>query len=355
MKTIFTIYMLLFQISFLVAQWEFREIIKNDNITYPKTSKKASISQEIGITSITVDYHRPAVRNRIIWGKLLPYGKIWRAGAEECTTITFMDHVLINGKPIGPGKYGLHMIPETDSFTIIFSKNHTQWGSFYYKQEEDALRIKVPVEKVNFHEYLKYDFEPITENKAAISMRWEEVGITFTVEVNEVETTLAVIRDELRTLPRFTWRGPREAALFCWLHDTNLEEALHWIDLSIGNEERFENVFIKHLILKSLGRSIQAHKFLEKSKELGGMNNMIFVARESIGHHKSLKKAIEILDLALLQYPDNYEAYLYMGVSYGWLGQLDKAKLTFQKALKMTTSQQEKDRVVARMSEFRLK
>ncbi|GAA4275159.1 hypothetical protein GCM10022258_44550 [Aquimarina gracilis] len=347
--------MLLFQVSFLAAQWEFRDIIKHDNITYPKTSKKASISQQIGITTITIDYHRPAVRNRIIWGKLLPYGKVWRAGAEESTTITFMDNVLVNGKSIGPGKYGLHMIPGAASFTIIFSKNHTQWGSFYYKQEEDALRIKVPIEKVNFHEYLKYDFDPISENKVGITMSWEEIGITFEVEVNEIETTLAVIRDELRTLPRFTWKGLREAALFCWLHDTNLEEALNWIDLSIRNEERFENVFIKHLILKSLSRTTEAQKSLEKSKELGSANKMIYTARESIGHHKSLQKAIEILNLTLLHYPNAYEAYLYMGVSYGWLGQLDQSKLNFEKAKKIASSQKEKDRVITRMSEFKFK
>lgn len=353
MKKLLTSLIVLFVMTSAVyGQWEFREIIKNDNITYPKTSKKASISQEIGITTVTVNYHSPAVRNRIIWGGLLPFGKIWRAGAEESTTIVFMDKVMINNKFINAGKYGIHMIPYKDRITVIFSKNHTQWGSFFYDKSEDELRIDIPIQKSSFNEYLKYDFEAVTENKMNLIMKWDEIEIKIPIEVNEIETTLSVIRDELRTLPRFSWRGSREAALYCWLHDTNLDEALSWINLSISYEERFENVFLKSQILSALGKTVESNYSLEKALTLGDLNDMVFLARESIGHHNSLNKAIEVLDLVISKFPNSHLAFLYKGNAYGLLGDLDKAKINFDIALKLSKSEEDKNLVINRMKEF---
>ena len=108
----------------------------------PRTSQHALVSQRIGITDITINYHRPLANGRQIWGKLAPYGQVWRAGANENTTITFTDPVQVEGQPLEKGTYGVHMIPGESEWTVIFSKNATAWGSFSYKQDEDALRVK---------------------------------------------------------------------------------------------------------------------------------------------------------------------------------------------------------------------
>src|SRR6201984_2355617 len=112
---------------------------QSTQLNLPRDSQRASVTQRIGITDVTVNYHRPLVKGRTIWGKVVPYGQVWRAGANENTIITFTDAVSIDGKPLDKGTYGLHMIPNENEWTVIFSKINTAWGSFSYKEGEDAL------------------------------------------------------------------------------------------------------------------------------------------------------------------------------------------------------------------------
>jgi Protein of unknown function (DUF2911) len=117
----------------------------------PLRSQSAEVTQRIGVTDITIKYSRPLVNNRKIWGGLVPYGKVWRTGANTNTTITFSDPVMIEGKPLDKGSYGLHTIPSADEWTIIFSKNSTSWGSFTYDEKEDALRVNVKPKAAEMH------------------------------------------------------------------------------------------------------------------------------------------------------------------------------------------------------------
>src|ERR1700735_127163 len=142
--------------SFCHAQTATGETLMLD---LPRASQHALVSQRIGITDITINYHRPLANGRQIWGKLVPYGQVWRAGANENTTITFSDPVTIEGQPLDKGTYGLHMIPGENQWTVIFSKNSKDWGSFTYKQEEDALRVNVKRRTRETHDALAYAFE----------------------------------------------------------------------------------------------------------------------------------------------------------------------------------------------------
>ena len=123
-------------------------------LNLPRASQQALVSQRIGITDITVNYHRPLANGRQVWGKLVPYGQVWRAGANENTTITFSDPVTIEGQSLDKGTYGLHMIPGESEWTIIFSKDFKDWGSFTYKQDDDALRVKVKSQPAEMHDAL---------------------------------------------------------------------------------------------------------------------------------------------------------------------------------------------------------
>ncbi len=141
-------------VALLAASAAFAQSVQ---LNLPRDSQRASVSQRIGITDITVNYHRPLVKGRTIWGKVAPYGQVWRAGANENTTITFTDAVSVEGHPLEKGTYGLHMIPNQDQWTVIFSKANTAWGSFSYKESEDALRVNVKPQSTELQEALAYE------------------------------------------------------------------------------------------------------------------------------------------------------------------------------------------------------
>src|ERR1700675_3627860 len=148
-------------------------VFRQNDLNLPDVSQAAEVKKRIALTDITVKYHRPLVNGRKIWGGLVPYGKVWRAGADENTTIEFSDPVSVEGKPLAKGVYGLHMIPTADSWTVIFSKMSSAWGSYTYKQEEDALRVTVKPRPTEMEEALEYEFEDLKADSATITLKWE--------------------------------------------------------------------------------------------------------------------------------------------------------------------------------------
>lgn len=167
----------------------------------PLQSQRAQVSQRIGLTDVTISYHRPLVNGRKVWGGLVPYGTVWRAGANENTTITFSDPVLIEGKPLDKGTYGLHMIPNADEWTIIFSTNSTSWGSFTYDQKEDALRVTVKPQTADMHNALIYDFDQLQPDSAVVELEWEKVAVPFKISVNVHDVVQASLKKQLRNFP----------------------------------------------------------------------------------------------------------------------------------------------------------
>src|SRR3954462_7522348 len=174
-------------------------VFAQNDLNLPDVSQAAEVKQRIALTDITVKYHRPLVNGRKIWGGLVPYGKVWRAGANENTIIEFSDPVSVEGKPLDKGIYGLHMIPNQDSCTVIFSKTNTAWGSYSYEQKEDALRVDVkPRPLAKMKEALEFEFEDLKPNSTAVTLKWEKLGIPFTVSVNDADQTLQNIRAQLK-------------------------------------------------------------------------------------------------------------------------------------------------------------
>ena len=224
----------------------------------PRQSQHAVITQRLGITDITINYHRPLVNKREIWGKLVPYGEVWRAGANENTTIKFADNVTINGKPLAKGTYGLHMIPGENEWTVIFSNIHTAWGSFTYKQADDALRVTVKAEPADFHEALTYDFNNVKTDSAVAVLVWEKLAVPFTVAVNVHDTVKASLHNQLQGLAQYTWEGWDDAATYLLGEKYDLDEALKYEETSIGTEPRFDNFLTKSQILDAMGRKNDA-------------------------------------------------------------------------------------------------
>jgi Protein of unknown function (DUF2911) len=280
------------------------------DLKLPDVSQAAEVEQRIGLTDITVKYHRPLVNGRKIWGGLVPYGKVWRVGANENTTIEFSDPVSVEGKPLDKGVYGLHMIPNQDSWTVIFSKTNTAWGSYSYDQKDDALRVDVkPKPLAENDEALEFEFENLKPTSTAVTMKWEKLGVPFTVSVNDADQTLQNIRAQMKGAGQFAWQAPDQAAQFCLTRKINLDEALQWADASIQNEERFENLSTKADILKALNRQDEAKTTWDKALEKAKAPDLYTYGRQ-LQNQKKAAEAMEIFKEVAKRFPNGVFGYL---------------------------------------------
>ena len=272
---------------------QFKNGSQPTELNIPRVSQRGTVSQRLGLTDITITYHRPEVGGREIWGKTVPYGKVWRAGANENTTITFSDDVSVEGKPLAAGTYGLHTFPDKDQWTIIFSKNSTSWGSFSYDEKEDALRVTVKPHPAEAFEVLTYVFDDVKPDSTAATLRWEKLAVPFRVSVDVKAVVLKSVKNELRNVGGFTWGGFDEAAQWCLDNNYNLEEALKWEDTSIQNEERFENLETKSRILDALGRKEESAKAFSKAFDKASAIQLYSYAR-GLQRSGNAKRAFEL-------------------------------------------------------------
>lgn len=293
------------------AEAQFKNGSQPTELNIPRVSQRASVTQRIGLTDITIAYHRPAVGGREIWGKTVPNGKVWRAGANENTTITFSDDVTVEGKPLAAGTYGLHMIPDANQWTIIFSKNSTSWGSFSYDEKEDALRVNVKPHAGEAFEQLTYTFDDVKPESAAATLRWEKLAVPFQIGVDVKAVVLRSIKNELRNVGGFTWAGYDEAANWCLDNNYNLEEALKWEDTSIQNESRFENWETKSRILGTMGRKEDADKALTTAIEKANAVQLYVYAR-GLQRQGNTKRAFELYPQVTKKDPSHWVSHLAM-------------------------------------------
>jgi hypothetical protein len=285
-------------------------VCAQNDLNLPDVSQAAEVKQRIALTDVTVKYHRPLVNGRKIWGGLVPYGKVWRAGANENTTIEFSDPVSIEGKPLDKGTYGLHMIPNPDSWTVIFSKTNTGWGSYSYDQKEDALRVDVkPKPLAENDEALEFEFENLKPTSTAVTLKWEKLGVPFNVSVNDADQTLQNIRAQLKGRGQFTWQALDEGAQFCLTRKINLDEALRWADASIQNEERFENLSTKADILKALNRPDEAKTDWNQALEKATGPQLYTYGRQ-LQNQKKGSDAMEIFKEVAKRFPQGVYGYL---------------------------------------------
>src|ERR1700723_262146 len=271
----------------------------------PAPSQPAEVSQRIGLTDITIKYHRPLVNDRKIWGALVPYGKVWRAGANENTTITFDDPVTIEGQPLAAGTYGLHMIPNADEWTIIFSKNSTSWGSFTYDPAEDALRVTAKPQAADLHNALTYEFDELQPNSAVVQLEWEKIAVPFMVSVDVHDLVQASLKQQLRELSQYTWISWDDAANYLLTEKIALNDALKYADTSIENEDRYENEITKSKVLTALNRKDEAATAQRKALDLASPLQMHMFARQLQGQ-KRTDEAFAIYRENAKKHPDQW-------------------------------------------------
>ncbi len=274
----------------------------------PRDSQHARISQRIGITDITINYHRPLVKGRKVWGGLVPYGQVWRAGANENTTITFTDPVTIEGQALPKGTYGLHMIPKENEWTIIFSRTSTAWGSFTYKEADDALRVTVKPHPSEMREALAYDIDDVTPNSAVITLRWEKLAVPFKVDVNTHEIVAASLHNQLVGLSQYTWEGWDDAANYLLAEKYDLDEALKYEDRSIGVEERFDNLITKARVLDALNRKDDATAARNKALAMANVVQLHSYGRQ-LQIQGQQEQAFEIFRVNIKKNPTHWTAH----------------------------------------------
>jgi hypothetical protein len=297
------------------AAAQFKNGSQATELTLPQISQHGEVAQTVGLATITIQYHRPLVGGREIMGKTVPYGKAWRAGANENTTIAFSDDVTIEGKPLPAGTYGLHMIPDKEQWTVIFSKNSTSWGSFSYDEKEDALRVTAKPKPSEMVETLTYTFDDVKPDSAVATLRWEKTAVPFRVTTDVKAATLKSIRNQLRSVGGFTWAGYDEAAMWCLDNNYNLEEALKWEDTSIQNEERFENLETKSRILEAMGKKEESAKTLSSAIEKANVTQL-YVYTRGLQRSGNTKRAFELYPQVVQRDPNH------------WLGHLAQARIS---------------------------
>jgi tetratricopeptide (TPR) repeat protein len=307
-------------------------------LNLPRASQRAVVSQRIGITDITINYHRPLANGRPIWGKLVPYDQVWRAGANENTTIEFSDAVSIEGKPLTKGTYGMHMVPGADNWTVIFSKNNASWGSFTYNETEDVLRVTVKPQPSELHNALTYDFDELKDDAAVVTLRWEKLAVPFHVTVDVPHITAASLREQVRGLAQYTWMGGDDAASYLLANKLDLNEALKYSDQSLQNEERFDNLETKSGILTALGRKAEADAAHARALAIANPRQLYGYARGLQGP-KETEEPYQIFRKLAGQQPDFWFRHAGMARVYSHEGKFDDALREEQAALELAPDQ----------------
>jgi hypothetical protein len=277
-------------------------------LNLPRVSQHARVTQRVGVTDITIDYHRPLVRGRKIFGGLQAYGQVWRAGANENTTFEVTDPVTVDGQPLPKGVFGLHMIPGESTWIVIFSRNSTSWGSFTYDQAEDALRITVKPRMIPNEEVLTYAFDDPTPNSTTISMRWEQTAVSFKVAVDTPTIVQRSLRNQLRGRARFEWQPWMEAADYLLANRLGAEEALADTNRSIEIEDRFENEMTRARALTALGRADQALAARARALALGTQGQIHDFARGLQAEGRQ-EEALELFRANIKKDPNSWVAH----------------------------------------------
>jgi tetratricopeptide (TPR) repeat protein len=340
----------------LISSWLLLSALNAQLTTLPSGgNKKAMVGERIGITDVVIDYNRPGVKGREgkIWGQLIPAGfndlgfgtskaAPWRAGANENTTIQFSDDVKIEGQSLPAGKYAFFVAYDANECTLIFSKNSTSWGSFFYDDREDALRVKVkPVVLDKNVEWLKYEFMNETENSATIALQWEKLSIPFKVEVDYVKTQLEAFRKELRSEKSFNpgWQSFQQAAQFTADRSVDLEEGLKWADQAISEpfigQANFVTLSTKAAILTKLGRTAQADSLMKQALPMGTMQQLHAYARQLL-QQKKTKDALEVFQTNYKKNPNQFTTLVGLTRGYSANGDYKSALKYAEMALPLS-------------------
>jgi tetratricopeptide (TPR) repeat protein len=328
----------------------FSTVDANAQLNLPRGSQQASVSQTVGITKIQIDYSKPSVKGREIWGKLVPYGmnnlgfgtakeSPWRAGADENTVIHFSNDVTVEGQPLKAGDYGLHMIiNENNKATIIFSNNSKAWGSFFYNPDKDALRVDVTTNSIPHTEQLTYDFIDVMPNSATAVLNWEKKQIPFKIGVDINKVVLEDIKNKLQNQEGFNRQTWENAAAYVLNNGGDYKEAEGWIDNAIGgqfySQKTFNNLAIKAQLERKQGNNQEYTKIMDEAMGIATEAQLNALGYQML-NAKNYENALKYFKQAIIISPKSPNAFDSLGEYYATVGDKENAIKNFKKALSM--------------------
>ena len=321
-------------------------------LVLPAASPRAQVSQRVGLTDIDVTYHRPAVKGRKVWGGLVPYGKVWRAGADENTVVTFSTPVTVGGTTLPAGHYGLHMLPTDGDWTVIFSSQWQAWGSFSYDPKEDLARVKVTPLAAEPTERLAYTFDDPSDKGVTLSLRWEKLRVPIPLEVDTKQVVVLSLRDQMRGLPRFAPEGWNQAAGWCVRNDVNLDEAQAWVDRSLAMRETYGGLRIKAALLEKKGDAKGAEALRAKALTLASEAEVNNQGYALLGQNK-VDEAIVLFQRNVKDHPDSWNVYDSLAEAYALKGEKAKAITNYQKAFDMVKQEDQRTRIQEELAKLK--
>ncbi len=240
-------------------------LLAQQPVKMPAVSPAASVKQTIGVNDLTLAFHRPGVKGRKIWGDLVPYGKVWRTGANEATTFTATEDVLVEGKPLAAGTYALFTIPGEKEWTIVFNKDAKQWGSYDKKDAEDVLKVVVTPRAAEHEEWMSFRFRNLATDSAEVVLAWEKIEVPFTVKnkVDTVQRVLGQLRERVAAAKPDAWQPYVQAASFCYDNKVNADEAMTWVNKGLSIKSTTFGHFVKARLLEQKGKTADGVAELE--------------------------------------------------------------------------------------------
>ena len=337
MKLLLTLGLLVASVTCLSAQ----------PVTVPAASPRAGVSQIIGITKVSVNYSRPSVNDREVWGTLVPYGlndlgfgtsteSPWRAGADENTVITFAHDVEVGGQSLAAGAYGLHMVvTESGDVTVIFSRNADAWGSFFYDPGEDAVRFVTKWEDGAHHELLTYEFTDVEKNRAILALSWARKRIPLEISIDTDAVVVASLKRELTSGIGFDDRSLLAASAYLEQNNLDLHLALEWAERAssprIGQGPTFRGLAQQALILAKLERSEEADALMDQALPLGTPGQIHQYGRSLLNAEK-LERGLKVFQYNAERFPDVWPVNYGLARGYSAVGDYPAALAALRKA-----------------------
>lgn len=238
-------------------------------IQMPQASPSAKIAQKVGLTDVTVDYSRPSTKDRKIFGELVPYGQVWRTGANGATVLSFSTDVIIDGKNIPAGQYALYSIPGKSEWTMILSKNIKLWGAIGYNQSEDVIRFSAKPEKLNKKaETFEISFANMTDTGSDLSLKWEKTKIGFRIETEVDPLVMSQIKEYVIDANSADPSLLYSAASYYYTNNKDLSQAFDWINESVEDDPKYWTMHLKAKIEAALGKKTEALESAEEAIDL---------------------------------------------------------------------------------------
>jgi tetratricopeptide (TPR) repeat protein len=319
------------------------QLYAQQHVHVPQTSPAAQVGETFGVTDVSVDYHRPTVNNRRIFGGLVPYDVLWRAGANENTLITVSTPVTVEGQPLPAGTYSLFYVPGAAQWTAVFNRFTGGWGTYSYDPAEDVLRVNVTPQTAEPQERMAYTFEDGKADSIILSMRWEKTRVPLKIAADTKQLTMSGLRNRLRSGVHWDGQAWNEAARYAF-RAGDLDAALSWVNHSIDLGPDMSNLRLKAAIVEKNGDPKSAKELRDRAATLNPDAAALSGAFQLLGA-KKYDEAEAALNGMIAKGTTPWRAYSVLGVLYAQKGDAAKSTAAFQKAMSLAPTFSDKTEV----------